>query len=562
MKPTLVRRIWNKPWVVKHRWKLGLTGVLVVASGLYFSRTAFKEKRQGTAYADVKRTDFLVSVVEGGTLKAVNEVTVRNEVEGVSRIISIVPEGTYVKKGDVLFELDSAELRERVASQEVTFQNAKFAVMQAREYLAIQKSMVESSIKDAELRVEFGISDLEKYKDGDWPQQQKNALSRITIAKVELERARERFDWTKRLNLKKYATLTELKADELTVQKNQIELDKAEEDLRLLQKFDYPKKLRLLEANLDQSKKELERIKARSSAQIAQVEADLNSKVTAMDLQETRWNQLKDQLKLTKVYAPEAGLVIYASSSSPGNGVLIEEGASVRQKQDIIKLPDVSQMMVEIRVHESHVQKIRPGLPAFISIDSVPDRSFRGTVRKVAVLPDSNSRYYNPNLKVYATEVLVDEPLPDLKPGISGRAEVIVSNLKNVLAVPLQAVTTIRGVQMCFVKQGDDRVPRPVEVGLFNEQLIEIKTGLKEGDQVLLSALGSGDSIDMSGSVRPDETKRGQENQPSNGATNGTHTALAPGSAISQSQTNLEMAPASSRGTNQFHFKPEIARKQ
>src|SRR6185295_17517136 len=111
----------------------------------------------------------------------------------------------------------------------------------------------------------------------------------------------------------------------------------------------------------------------------------------------------------------------YASSSSPSSGVLIEEGATVRQRQELIKLPDVSQMLIEVRVHESHVQKIKPGLTAYVTIDSLPDQQFKGSVRKIAVLPDSTSRYYNPNLKVYTTEVLVEDDLPpDLKPGISG----------------------------------------------------------------------------------------------------------------------------------------------
>jgi hypothetical protein len=52
------------------------------------------------SYFEVQRGDFLISVVEGGTVEAVNEVIVRSEVEGIARIIFIVAEGSYVKKGD------------------------------------------------------------------------------------------------------------------------------------------------------------------------------------------------------------------------------------------------------------------------------------------------------------------------------------------------------------------------------------------------------------------------------------------------------------------------------
>ena len=473
---------------------------LLLVAGWVFHRFSRTDATQYTYYP-VKRNDFLVSIIEGGTLKAVREVTVRSELEGVARILSIVPEGTNVHKGDLLVELDSADLRERVSAQEVTFQNAQFAFVQAKENLAIQKSTVESNIKDAELKLEFARSDLSKYIEGDWPQTEKDTKAKITIAEEELTRAKDRYNWTKQLQTKGYATKSELDADDLAVKRKEIELSQAQEQLRLYTKYDYPKRKRALEAAMDQSDKELERLKLRSAAMIAQVEASLKSQSATLELQEKRLNELKEQLKLTKIEAPQDGLVVYASSSNPGSGILIEEGASVRQKQDIIKLPDVTQMMVEIRVHESHVQKIKPGLQAYVTIDSLPDQQFRGSVRKVGVLPDSSSRWMNPNLKVYATEILIEDEIPDIKPGISGRAEVIITNLHNVLTVPIQAVTTVKGRQVCLVEKGRSAKPVPVEVGMYSDRLMEIKSGLKEGDMVLLSALTSSDNIDMTGSI-------------------------------------------------------------
>jgi HlyD family secretion protein len=452
-------------------------------------------------YYPVKRNDFLVSIIEGGTLKAVHEVTVRSELEGVARIISIVPEGVNVRQGDLLVELDSSDLRERLGGQQVTFENAQFAFVQAKENLAIQKSLVESNVKDAELKVEFARSDLSKYLEGDWPQLEKDTKAKIAIAEEELTRAEDRYNWTQQLQQKGYATKSELDADSLAVKRKQIELAQSQEQLRLLTKYDFPKRKRALEAAVEQAEKELERLKLRSAAQIAQVEASLKSQSATLELQEKRLNELKQQLELTRIYAPQDGLVVYASSSNPGSGVLIEEGATVRQKQDIIKLPDVSQMMLEIRVHESHVQKIKPGLQAYVTIDSLPDRQFEGSIRKVAVLPDSSSRYFNPNLKVYTTEVLIEDEIPDLKPGISGRAEVIITNLQNVLTVPIQAVTTLNGRQVCLVEKNGAAKPVPVDVGMYSDRLIEIKSGLKEGDLVALSALSSSDNIDMTGSI-------------------------------------------------------------
>jgi HlyD family secretion protein len=481
---------------------LGSMTVVIVLGLLLLRAGGSRKTVTHQAFYPVKRGDFLVSVVEGGTIKAVREVTVRCELEGTSRIISIAPEGTYVEKGDMLVELDSSDLRERITLQEVTYQNARFAMLQAQEYLAIQKSVAESNVKDAELKMKFARTDLKKFEEGEVPQAITNAASKITIAQMELEQAKDRLHWTLLLEKKGYTTRSELEADKLSLRKHEIGVAAATADLQLLTTYDLPKKKEQLSASLEQAGMELERIKQRSNAQVAQAEADLKSKSTAAELQKTRLDQLHEQLTLTKIHAPEAGLVVYASSSNPGSGVLIEEGATVRQKQDLIKLPDISQMMVEIRVHESHVQEIKPGLPAYITIDSLPDYQFHGVVRKVAVLPDSTSRFFNPNLKVYTTEIVIDDELPDVKPGISARAEIVITNLSQVLTVPMQAVTTIKGQPSCLVrKDGAKLSSKPVEIGLYNERFIEIKSGLQEGDEVLLSALASSDNIDLSGSI-------------------------------------------------------------
>ena len=115
----------------------------------------------------------------------------------------------------------------------------------------------------------------------------------------------------------------------------------------------------------------------------------------------------------------------------------------------------------------------------------------------------------NPNLKVYSTDVLIEEELPDLKPGASARAEIIVTNLINALTVPLQAVTTVKGKQVCYVQEEAYLVAVPVIVGNFNDQFIEIRSGLKEGAQVALTPPASAtEDTDLSGSVLSTEVAR------------------------------------------------------
>lgn len=478
-------------------------GVVLCIGGFVGYRTWTAPEVEQNQFHKVKRGDMLISIVEGGALRAVKESIIRSEFEGISRIISIVPEGTYAKQGQILVELDSSELKDRLNQQDIAYQNNEFSFIQAKENFSIQQSLVESQIKEAELRVEFAKSDYEKYIEGDAPQQINTATNAIIIRKEQLQRAQDKLDWTQQLFKKGYASKSELEADGLSLVQARIAVEQAEEDLRLFRKYDMPKSQRRLKSTWEQAELELDRLRQRTSNQLSQAEANLRTSQRALELTGEKLKELRQQLENSKIKAPQDGLVVYASSAFGDRGqMLIEEGAQIRQRQEIIKLPDVSQMIVEIRVHESHVLQIRPGLDAYVTIDSIPDRRFRAKVVKVAVLPNSQDRWLNPNLKVYSTDVLIEDELPDLKPGASARAEIVITNLVNALTIPLQAVSTVKGKQVCYLQNGDDVVPVPVTVGNFNDQFIEIRSGLKEGDLVALTPPpGAAEDIDLGGSV-------------------------------------------------------------
>lgn len=199
-----------------------LLGVLLVIGGVAYGLRSRKPTGPLNSYYTVKRGDFLVSLVEGGTLRAVQELIIRNELEGTTTIVSVVPEGTTVQKGDLLVELDSSGLREKINNQEITVQNADGAYSKAKEDLQIQKLTQEAAVQDATLKVEFAESDLEKYKEGDWPQQRRGIEARVTIAQEDIQRAQDRLSWTRKLEATGYATKDELRADLLTVKKGEI----------------------------------------------------------------------------------------------------------------------------------------------------------------------------------------------------------------------------------------------------------------------------------------------------------------------------------------------------
>ena len=459
-----------------------------------------------TAYFEVRRADLPVSIVEGGTLAAVDEVSIRNEVEGTARIINIVKEGSYVKKGDLLVELDSSQAEDQVNQQQINLEKAQFALIQAEAQLKIQESATNSDIRAADLKVKFAELDLDKFLRGQSFVDLAEATNNVVKTQASLEVALTSYQHSTNLWARGYETQRTVDSDHLTVMNNEFQLLIASNKVWLLQQFDLPKQRELLESNVREAKLELERVIAQSERKIAQYTADLLTQSNTLALNQKKLVRDRKNLAATKILAPQDGLVVYSVAEGRfSSESLVEEGAVVRNRQELIKLPDISRLKVNVKVHESQINLVRPGLPALVVLDSMPDTPFRGVVEKVAPLPDTQMRFGNPNLKVYNTEVHITDRLPGVKPGVSARAEIIVTNVANALPVPIHAVTTLKGRPVVYVVNGPKTKAQPVEVGLFNTKFIEITSGVKEGDRLLLSPPFDTQEKDLGGSLAGDE---------------------------------------------------------
>lgn len=508
MKPTLpgnlppaVRALARRPALLVAAAVLGL----VLLSWIFRPKTT----ESSTAYYEVRRGDFTVSIVEGGTLAAISEVSVRNEVEGTARVIFIVPEGSYVKKGDLLIELDSAQALDQVNQQQINLEKSQFALIQAEAQLDIQRSTTNSDVRAARLKRDFAILDLQKFEEGQRIVDLIEASNKLVQAEAQLSVNLDTYINTTNLAAKGYETQQKADGDRLSVLGNRNSLIVASNQMWMLKEFDHKKQLAQFTSAVEEAEKELERVIAQSERRIAQYVADLLTQSNTLTLNQKKLDRDRKNLDATKIYAPQDGLVVYnVSENRFSSESLIEEGATVRNRQELIKLPDVSRMKVTVKVHESYVNMISQGLPAYVILDSMPDQRFGGIVAKVALLPDSQARWGNPNLKVYNTEIHITDDLPDVKPGVSAKAEIIITNITDTLSVPIQSVTTSRGRQVVYLAhRGRDPEPRPVEVGMYNTKYIQITSGLKEGDRVLLAPPFDTQEKDLEGAVLTDAEK-------------------------------------------------------
>jgi len=218
--------------------------------------------------------------------------------------------------------------------------------------------------------------------------------------------------------------------------------------------YTYFRTIKELEDKARDAKSDLARILLSNAASLSQYEADfearkLNYKVELSDLERVR-----EQISFCTIRAPQAGEVVYATQSSRrSESIVIEEGATVRERQSIINLPDFTQMKVDTRIHESRISLVREGLPATIKIAAIPDKVFTGYIDSVSAVPVSAS-FFQPDLREYEAIIKLNLP-PEtngkLKPGLTAEVVILVDQREDVLTIPFQAVIVVGADKYTYV---------------------------------------------------------------------------------------------------------------
>ena len=220
--------------------------------------------------------------------------------------------------------------------------------------------------------------------------------------------------------------------------------------------------------------------------------------------------EIKEQIENCEVRVPDGveGQVVYGKESSRGgNEWVLEEGASVRENQVMIRLPNPAKMEVKALINEQSITRISAGMPASIKVDALSNKSLRGIVTKVNQYAES-SGWMSSSIRKYAVIVKILNPIEALKPGMNTACSIQVEYQKNILKAPIQTVYAVGEKQFCLVKRGEnDWETREVEVADDNSQVVWFKPprrdefdnliGVEEGEQLVMNPGGYTDYMDL-----------------------------------------------------------------
>lgn len=220
-----------------------------------------------------------------------------------------------------------------------------------------------------------------------------------------------------------------------------------------------------------------------SVAQISVDQAKLKQAQAQVQQAQASLDQLNEQLSYTTLVAPIDGVVL-SRDVEIGDAVssILVLGSTATL---VMTIGDTTQVYVQGKVDEADIANVYLGQPARIRVESFPNKTFNGKVTKIAPLGVEKD-----NVTTFEVRVSIDNPTGELKANMTANAEVLITEHKNALTVPEQAlVYDNQKNASVFVpdpKQKDGQRKVPVKVGISNGSKTEILDGLKEGDTVVL----------------------------------------------------------------------------
>jgi HlyD family secretion protein len=446
---------------VKSKWKILITivALVVLAAGVYASTVYSKRGVVTVQTGHAVKQDLASVVTASGEIKPKNYINIGANAVG-SITELLVKEGEHVRKGQLLAKIEDVQPEADVQAQKATIQSAE-----------ADSSAAEAGLKASDENISTLQASIE---------QSKADLSRM---KAELDRAESLY-------------------------KEQL-MAKQDFDLK---RFSY-------EAQMSAVKASEARV-TQARAQREQMSAQLSSAQRRVAMSKANLVRFNDLLQKRNSYAPLDGVV---TNLPVRVGETVVPGLQNQSGTIIMTIADMSLITAEVKVDETDIVNVSLGQVVDITIDAIPNKTFKGHVTEIgntAILRStgvaaSQSAISSQEAKDFKVVVALDNPPDEIRPGLSCTSKITTATRQNVLTIPIQALTVrqrgdlenkplvgntavaavktdpaaekakkeeITGV---FVIVGEKAQFREVKTGITGATDIEVVSGLKDGDQII-----------------------------------------------------------------------------
>ncbi|MCG3879646.1 efflux RND transporter periplasmic adaptor subunit [Psychrobacter sp. Ps6] len=411
--------------------KWGVITLIILALGaLAYTFLKPEETTPNYLTATVEVGDIENNVMASGKVKALNTVDVGAQVSGeVKRLY--VEVGDEVKQGDLIAQIDQVTQKNNLSNEQASLEQSE---------AALQSAQAESLSKQAAL---------------------KSAYSDLASRQSELKQAQSDF-----ARLQDLVAIDAISQQEYDTQATSVETAKAA--------------VANARAAIDTAK-----------AAIATTEANINSQQAALRKSRTNVSTAEEDLSYTTIRAPISGTVV---------SITTEQGTTVNANQTaptLVTLADLSTVRINAQISEADVINVSAGMPAYFNIIGNPDKQYDATLTAIEPAPEQISSTSSTDAAIYYVGY-VEVPNPDrlFRIDMTAQIYIIVNEAKNTLLVPSTVIQEKRakekgksttGKFVRVLKDDGTVEERTVEVGIDNRVNAQILSGLKEGEEVIIS---------------------------------------------------------------------------
>ena len=429
---------------------IGITALAAITAGA----VPFLQQRDGNVVDKslmtykVSRGDLSVTVTENGMLESSNNEEIKCMVKGGSTVLWVIETGTIVETGEELVRMDTSLIEDNITQQQITFERAV-----ANEIIA-------------QSEVDVAKTNIEEYLNGTYLEE-RNTIEKSIFDSEEMVKKRQlAFESSLRLASKGMFGSLQMESEQYAVDSARKDLELQKSKLETLDRYKKKKTVQQLQSALNAA------------------EARLAAEKASLKLAKDRLDRDKEQLTNCIITAPAEGMVIFPSAAEWKETPDIEEGARVREQQTLLMIPDTSKMQVKVGVHESKVSRLRIGMTAKVALQ---DLELTGKVNEIAEVTRP-AGWWTGNMVKYDTMIRLD-PQPGLKPGMSAVVDIVLASYTDVLKVPVAAIVESADGYLCWIRKDDQIERRNVTLGDTNDEYTVVKSGLSEGDDVVLNPL-------------------------------------------------------------------------
>lgn len=443
--------------------------------------------------SEVQPAVFRHVIEKPGVIEPLQSFAVHSECYWNTTILSIVPEGTFVKKGDVVCVLDSSDIEEYAKTRElllVKFRNRLDNALQDQQLL---KSENERRLDAAQFEYQTARYELNEFENGTYPQQIEEMERNLAMLAEQAESAADDMRYTERLWAMGMASQQDVSRNVLNRHRAENKYDQLESELALLSGMLHRRSMLRLEHRASNSHRNVARTRIANSLAVTKSRLTTLAYERSLRIYERYHRRALDSIAACTLRAPCDGQVIHSNSwYLLSRGLTqIEPGSRVRNQQAVFEIPDPTRLKVSVPILESLICHVEKGMAVTVIPAGYEDVEIAGRIVHISRYPRARSSY-TPSLKEYWLDVEIlptDEQRELLKPKADASVRMTIRESEDELMIPRNCVQGIAGCCYVYVFDGRELVARRVELGAANEESVCVESGLAAGDQLVTEML-------------------------------------------------------------------------